>query len=376
MARRKILAADLVGLMLFLGCAALFFLVVVSRNYVPAKFLYDENTLRGFWNTTQTCGLWDKANGYVCTAIVYRTFNVTLEVAIGIAAVTIPAVFLLMPFGRAARLRVPAYAFSMVLAIAVAWGGAAAIFNSGLNKELLANIAIVFALLFVRRKRLILASVVMLFYGVYIRPYWVIVVAFAWAAHIVSRKLGPRWGLAALAVSLVSLTLIAAVVLHAPLSMIRAATNDYRVGSEDARSMITPFFNVSNPLLEAANMFVTWISLLLPWPLVMLGGVQQLIVVVLMPVTVYLIIKNWRRAWQSADVRCNFSCSLFFAFVTVQAVFEPDYGSFVRHVCGFVPFGLLAIGFKQFGSERVRSMANRQSSPTHLVRGGSETADA
>lgn len=353
MIKRKVLSPGLVRLMLFSGCTILFFMVVLSRNFVPAKLLYDEGTLKGLWNTTQTCGLWDQANGYVCTAIIYRTFNITLPVAIGIGAFAVPFAFLILPFVPASRARASAYAFSGILMVAVCWGAAAAIFNSGLNKELLTNIAIVIALLFIRRKHFMLATMAMVLYGVYIRPYWVIAAAFTWVAHLASKRFGPRWGLTALAVCLAGVTLVAAILLHAPLSSIRNGVNEYRIGSADARSMIMPYFDVSSPILEVASMFITWISLMLPWPLLFLGGMQQLLVAALMPVTVFLIIRAWHVAYGQRDLRCNFGCALFCSFLTVQAIFEPDYGSFVRHLCGFIPFGLLAIGLGNFRPEVV-----------------------
>jgi hypothetical protein len=105
---------------------------------------------------------------------------------------------------------------------------------------------------------------------------------------------------------------------------------------EDAASVITPFVTWPEPLGGTSNVVLTWIALVIPVPLLLLGGAYYATLAAVIGFLWSTFIVAIRRFAHSDTAQQGFlegrSLSVVLAFVTTQALFEPDYGSVLRHL--------------------------------------------
>lgn len=231
----------------------------------------------------------------------------------------------------------------------VLWAIVRGLFLQVLTKELIVGIVVALSIIIVLRRKsssgwVMFASL----YGAIFRIYWLLVLAIWIVLSRLRRALRPLNLLAAIFLGYMLIATIFAFVLDMPISSIRGHSNESRVlGEEGARTLILPWLDSDNFLLQGLDAFLVFLRLAVPVEALYLSpGVSQLIVAFLVPVTLYYIfsIISKRRS-NDSDLQLAQKIALIpIVFLMVQGLFEPDYGSFIRHFSMLTPYVFCAIG--------------------------------
>ncbi len=212
----------------------------------------------------------------------------------------------------------------------------------------------------------------MLGYAATVRPYWAVVAAL----YVVGRLLLPRArGLApvlgAVAVTYLVLQFVFNEFLGQSLSHSRVAVNEGRAQINiSVGSLIVDFLpNIDS--LQWANAFLVFLSLVAPWPLLLGGsatfiGMAALLTFVWGMLAVSLLRVQEERAGSlvgdriavrhtplaSRAPRVERAIALLLGLVVVQAIFEPDYGSYVKHLAPMLPLFLTLLPLSRGSTDR------------------------
>ncbi len=208
---------------------------------------------------------------------------------------------------------------------------------------------------------------VMIGYAITIRPYWGIVVGL----YVLGRILLPRVrGLAPVLLGVMAtyglLQVVFNTFLGEALSFSRTAVNDLRAEINISVGSLIVDFLPDQVALQWLNAFLVFLSLLAPWPL-MLGGsstylVMAAVLCFLWGLLAWSILQlqreraagSGRRPPPSVSLaplrertpRPERAVALLLALVVVQAIFEPDYGSYVKHIVPMLPLFLALLPLK------------------------------
>lgn len=307
---------------------------------LPLRFTMDADYLEGLVNTG-TSGY--ASNSFNTVAAVYRCLGLAhmpaLVGLIGIAAFLI-AVVMATPFADISRYGVAAtltYGAAIVCALT---------YLAQYSKEFFTLLLIVVLLTAPTRKSSELVFVlVALAYALFVRPYWFIVIGvyLFWRARFFRTNHG--WALAVYAFLFFCLLEAAfQLVMHGSLSDLRTEVNSYRAGLE-VDTMISPPIPLHG-LLAGPGGMVMLASLLVPVPLFLDGGIVHMgaaVFISLLWACAIAAAAQTRRRLSSEHAVTRRDhvlmrvIPLLLAFVMTQAVFEPDYGSYLKHLTPLLP---------------------------------------
>lgn len=208
-------------------------------------------------------------------------------------------------------------------------------------------------------------------YAIFFREYWVITAVVYLGLRLVtgSRRLAPYTMIIAAGVA-VAIGLAFFVAMGLAPDHFRTYVNTSR--TVEAATEIPPFLNFGEPLSGALNVFLSYIALVIPFPLLFtasIGHVPLLAAIAFLWVTVIVGVLR-HSGWRSEPGRfitIKRAIALLFAFLAVQALFEPDYGSALRHLTPLLSLAIFAClalprADEQLRIERVRD-AKLQTNP-------------
>lgn len=135
----------------------------------------------------------------------------------------------------------------------------------------------------------------------------------------------------------------------------RDNTNKYRLDSENAQTIINNLINKKGCIFEILNYVINLIRLIFPVELILRGNVLYLLFLIfniLTFITIYL-----QRDKIKKDNILNSIFTLFISFIFVFALFEPDFGSFLRH---FIPIAFIMIIMTLYLPLRRKYYANQR----------------
>lgn len=312
------------------GCV----LSLLRQHILPARFLYDSDRLSQF---IQYPGLIARDGSYRATAFIWRMFaDGGSPALVGLLTYLLFAgllFFLVWPSAAAqARLFIVVlYCFTLPIG---------AVFISGYSKEVV--VVVVVSLVMLSPRNLCgdgFGVVVLLTYGLLVRQYWLIAVG----AYLLLRIL---WGLKAQAWSAFVAMFGSTVVLVIVFPSVAGQSISYYRQSilEDItvmpESAITPLLAGKSFLAELVNTWSTFLFLQMPIPLLIGGMVQiagALVIAMLWGnywAAVHYLARTGRLRTDRTSARCAALC---LASVTAFSVFEPDYGSYLRHLAPLTP---------------------------------------
>lgn len=201
-------------------------------------------------------------------------------------------------------------------------------------------------------------AVVMAALGHYFRPYWVLIAVFFFGLRLFvsNTALSRRWITTRRFVLLmVACSLVASLVIVArgfPADHYRTLVNAGR--GADTGSLIGRFVEHPEPIAGIVNVVLSTVMLIFPVTLATKLSPYYLVIFV-------VIASFWAsyfhavRQWLHSDYRpplVGRAVCLIAAFAVVQGLFEPDYGSALRHLTPLIPlFFIVAAGER--GAERV-----------------------
>lgn len=324
-------------IVMMLSSVAGFFLVLFRKEVLPPRFFSDGEHIRQI-ALGQVSGFADKS--YESVAALYRLLllgsNDTFAALVGFLAYI--AVILLVR----RRLRVsPTNIFATVL-LATSIILAAAFLGYYSKDVFVLPIVALVLMSSVRRKMDIAIVGAMVLYGVFFRNYWlVIAVLYLAFAILLKAKHRLRLVIAAVITSIVLVSFSLPLLLGVPPDYFRTSVNIGRADGVDAATLIHPFVFLPGPLGGVANNLLTFAALMFPWPLAQLGGAYYAALAL-------MIAAFWGRFWVSlramakdsnydSDATVIRCFALVLAFIVTQSLFEPDYGSSLRHLTPIMP---------------------------------------
>ena len=222
-------------------------------------------------------------------------------------------------------------------------------YMSMLSKELIVALVIAPFVFFARRglPGILTWCMIALLYATYFRTYWFIMIPIflgLYSIFNVTKK--PIYLILSVPLTLLALSFAFSIFLGMDLDNFRTSVNDYRIdaGDNNARTMILPWIDGGGPLLSWLNSTITWVTLMIPVPLFILLSPYYLLIAFLVTVLFY---KLWIAFFQifahksQPDIA---ACSaLIISFTATQSIFEPDYGSYVKHLAPLYPLCLYVI---------------------------------
>ena len=316
---------------------------IFSSHFLPVSYLADASTIHAI--ITHTSQLVPDSS-FQHTADYYLLLGIGAHpVAVSIANYVLYAIVIFMAIAQVGRMSLTTTgiaAFSALLAT---------VYLAQYSKDAIVLYISLMVLLTRAWKRADIALVaMMLTYAYLFRHYWYLVAAlYVMYRWYLPRKKSSLHIVSALTLALFMLVILFHYHLHYPIEHYRTTVNSIRAsGSVTVNSLIrTPHFGESVPG-QMATAGVSLVFLLIPLPLAALGGIQYAVFALGIGALWVLVLRALRRlldddgrTYPVVALRCGI---MALSLVTVQCLFEPDYGSYVRHLSPLVPLMLVAIG--------------------------------
>lgn len=314
------------GIILCIGVA--FF----KESIFPEKYFFDSLTLQhGIENPIRQ----RLDQSFSNTANVYRFFHID---KFFLAPVLALVVYFLVIFKLFKNYSVN-YISLLSYALIVTYSAIAMVYMATYSKDFVLFIIVVVPFVYLEKRALVVWSVFVLIYAYFFRSYWFITIALFWTIKffIVGKPKLLPW---VIPLFYFLISFVYNYIFGTPLSLIRYLTNVDR-DAESAQTAIAIFIKGDNFVLEAANFFVTLIFLIVPIPLLLLGKPFYIILTLLIAVFFFNFIKLYIKEYANKNYSNIFSFVI--AFMLVQSLFEPDYGSFVRHLSPIYPLIFVCI---------------------------------
>lgn len=311
------------------------------RAVLPAQFLLDDSHLQVTMGEGVLRG---DSTGFLATGLFYETLGLahapTGAALLGIVTFTV-AVLLAMGWDRLRNQTIPGLAL-LVLAYVLALA-----YIAQFSKEMITLLVTVVVLLAPRSRwgdLLVLAAG--LVYAVTLREYWFLVMGMyvVWRvclAHV--RR--PLLLVLVPVVAYAALTPVFQVALHGGLQSQREWANSERAPGTEVASLITSPFPGATGALGVVSALLMVVLLAAPVTLAVSGGIYHLasaVVIVLIWAAVLSPVARGRFAGPRPvqSVRSARAASLLLAMLVIQALFEPDYGSYLKHLTPLMPLVL------------------------------------
>jgi len=184
-------------------------------------------------------------------------------------------------------------------------------------------------------------------YASLFRSYWFLVLGIAVVLRFAYSGRRPYLVIPASVLSTyVALAVIFEYRLGVELDTYRNVVNSMRLGSIDVGSTISPLLPVRGLAGGVLNTALTLITFALPLPLVLAGGAFYAAISVSLATIWGLFLRAAIRLRKLADKDATSTAwivGLVLALAVVQSIFEPDYGSYVRHLTPITPLMLVVI---------------------------------
>ncbi|MCU1473165.1 hypothetical protein [Amnibacterium sp.] len=302
-------------------------LVVVARHrLLPAKFFYDSIHIQQIAVTGRDPF---QDTSFENAAYLFRILGLQQnELLAGLLSFALGAWAVWLAIHRARyRMTLPA-----ALASAVALG-LAAVYLGTYSKDVFV-VPVVFVVLLAgpTLRGWLWVALGLLAYAHLFRSYWYIVLAlvlvFALAARFLGRR---RTVLVGPVVALVLIGIGTWLVLHAGADFARAQVNAGRQGSVDAATLIPQYLAIAQPFSGILDALLVLVTIIVPVPLLLKATPYYVGagVVVALVWGVFFSALLRRRNLAVSTIRAGW---VVLALLTTQALFEPDYGSVVRHL--------------------------------------------
>lgn len=309
-------------------------LSILKYNLLPNSFFFDAATIKRFMTDNNNLSVFDSYN---TTAIFYKS----------------------LPAGDSVLL---VSLFSMIVCILIAWQ---VIYITGATKKLtpvvivIISIYLLLASIFLAqhtkdfivlllissyialtkydKKGLITFIGIAILYAILFRAYWLIIIGFFIGALIFQRReLMIKKLIASCLAMLFALAVLFKLFLDVPLTYYRTAVNETRLNNYDANAntLIENFFPAGNIIFEWLNAVTAWFLLMFPLPLLKLFTLYHIASFALITL-IFLFL--FLTAVKINNKKSKISFILIICFTSVQSIFEPDYGSFLRHTTPLLP---------------------------------------
>lgn len=357
-ARSRNAAGASVFLLLFTAAAVLF--VVLDRPFLPENYAYDEQKIqaiaRGDITVTNDQSFQRVGDIYAALGLAERPI---LAALLGFFLFIVVMVIAFRN-GRLARISpgdvtVCAGIFAL-----------AAIYLGHYSKDVFVLPVVLLVIVGIDRvgKGMDLTALAgILVYAYFMRSYWFVVAGFflmfRWT---LGRRRPVLYSLVAAVLGLLILAVLFDGTLGISLDSYRIRVNDGRSGSVyAANTEIVQLFSSSSPVLAVVNCLFVLLTFFVPYPLLLSGKMQHVVASVFLAflwIRLLFALAYARRAGEGRPIPEGLGRGLavVIAVLVTQSIFEPDYGSFIRHLTPLMPLVAAIILQCQIGSTAARSI--------------------
>ncbi|WP_426817866.1 hypothetical protein ACP3TC_07270 [Winslowiella sp. 2C04] len=316
---------------------------VIKENIFPIYYFWDANTIETFMMRNNPLIMFDS---YASTAAFFNVFNVSRDSVIFpivSSLIIIANFYFILKKSEAEKitlLEFLVYLYCMLLSI---------VYMTLLSKDF---VVLLFIIPFLPLSKkgvagLIFWSLLALFYAIYFRSYWFILLGMFWFFYI---ALGIfRRPIVILLLGffiLFCLAVVFKVGMGIDVDNFRNIVNETRLenANENARTMIVSIIPGGGLIISWLNVCLTWVFMMVPIPLLVSFSPFYIIIS-------FFIMLLWYKFWRSVkieminqgDKQLRAIIALIISFTAVQSIFEPDYGSYVRHLSPFYPLFFYAL---------------------------------
>jgi hypothetical protein len=337
-----------------------------SHQFLPPKFSFDAALVYRYMAESD---LWRgmSYDSYLNSARVW-----SLVLAVVPQAVVIPAFYFVVVLFAVRLLDVLDVRDARYHLLAAAWVTCSALFMTFPNKEQIALPIALWLCVAGSRASRILSTIVFLLYAAFFRQYWVICFFYFACLRLVLRLHIAGRSRLAVCVLLVAWAVpfaLANAFHFEPLTDARVSLNAERVDSPDARSAFNNTFENTGVATDMANALLAWPYMNLPVALLVKTEPHYVAFAAFQLCTLWFFaagcaafLRDARRIGRTGSVYLR--CSAFvIAYSLTQSIFEPDFGSFVRHEALFMIPMLIVVFY------RTHARSIHQPQPTGLAHG-------
>lgn len=335
-------------------------LSLVARRFLPERFLLDDYHIKLAIESPMAGE--EKSQSFRNIAAVYRVLGLGYDPAMD-ALLTL-VVFTLAVLAAARWAEIARFGVVGVIVLAICFL-CAVVYLAQYSKE---SIPILLVLLLMTTPRHFGAELCFVAaavgYGALFRPYWFFVAAFYIIWRILLTKTrNPLWMVAAAAVLYWLLELTFRNVLGQGLTAFREAVNDSREGLPVASLIVDPLGTDMSSMVPSALLLL--LGLIVPVQLFLSGSPFHILsgaMIALLWITALTGILRAKRGpcagaeqgipartkmASNRSLRATRAAALLLAVVLVQAIFEPDFGSYLKHLTPLLPLFLPLVPLRE-----------------------------
>jgi len=313
------------------------------QEYLPSKYYYDANTIKKFIAlTTEIIPF----NSYNNIAFFYKVIGFNQNSSLlnaGFFTFTLSYIFILIVVIFISR---KIYITKKFLFIIFIWIILMSIYLGQFSKEITVLILSTILLIFAKYKEiyfLLLAIMLIVLYAYFFRIYWFIII-YLLILFYASEKIKGIFKYLFILVGIFMPFIISDYFLNTSITDARVNVNIGRINSIDAQTIIL------NPLpnhiwiLDFLNSLIIFTLFIVPAPFLIKLSIKYIVFTLWVWVNIYIFFKsiylskilkfliskpNYRRL--------KFSIYFIISYIMTQSLFEPDYGSFLKHQVGLCP---------------------------------------
>ncbi len=315
--------------------------VFIFQKILPPKYYYDANTIKKFVAlTTQIIPF----NSYNNIAFFYKVsgFNQNSNLLnAGFYTFTIGYIFTLIAINLSKIYINKIFLFTIFM-----WITLLSLYLGQFSKEVSVVVLSTILLFFAKNKEksfLFVALVLISLYAYYFRIYWFIILYLIFIFYISEKLKGVAKYLFILGALFIPF-IISNYILQFPLTGARTSVNFGRINSLDAQTIILNPLPNNIWLLDFLNSLIIFISFIIPITILMKLKFKYIISTLFIWINFYILLKSIQLFKTYKFLipkqtlrRLKFSIYFIIAFTMTQSIFEPDYGSFLKHQVGISP---------------------------------------
>lgn len=308
------------------------------KSIFPDKYFYDSNQINDLMKAG--VGFSFQADSFTNTAAMLRYFFVNPDVAsfAGFFAVVVVMNLLVLPKGvRRVSIEYAGLFFTCEALMVVYLGQT--------SKELLALLLVAYLLAFrLNVKNIVFLMAGVAFYALFFRQYWLIFLSMLIASQFFhgNKKILARWILIAIGFYAI-LSVLMEYFMHVSLLYGRNYVNDIRVSGTATSDMETiipsGIYDGSGFWADMINAIYTFFILVFPVPLLKSTSFFYWIIFLFYICLYSMFLRGVKDFCSTGNFkqRDKFFAEVIFFYVATQVLFEPDYGSYLRHFTPFMP---------------------------------------
>lgn len=289
------------------------------ESILPRKYFYDSYKILTAINENQSY-LIDKS--YTLTLKIFSLFNFDELRSYNMVLYLISLIFFIPYLYKNYSLKVHLLFFNIVFLFL------ASIYLIRPGKKMLQLFIVILCYQFDK-----LSSIFLIIGGILFRPYLIIQgIIFIGLKFYLKRKNKILWGILIL-ILIVIFSLKFPKIVNLVLG-VREKVNLHRLESPDAKTIINDWLDKDGMIFLYINYFINTLRLLFPVELLVKG-------IKYFP---YIVFQIWftKKLWNWKSIKNN-KIILLYSFILISGVFEPDFGSFLRHI---IPYLFILEGIK------------------------------